>query len=88
MTTFDFYEKLPTKLLVKVRAGFERDHDAVCGGDAQRQPVEWLRDRINIISRVIEQRALDDYQTPGGKAWAQVETGNAQIIKRWTPIHQ
>ncbi|RIV20554.1 hypothetical protein DYU11_21145 [Fibrisoma montanum] len=78
-----FYGLFSTGLLIKVRAGLERDHDAACAGDRSRPPVEWITERIRIINLVLEDREAQRPRTAEEKVWDRVESGQARTVKRW-----
>ncbi|RYC69772.1 hypothetical protein [Spirosoma sordidisoli] len=64
-TTTGFYSHYPSSLLVKILKGLERDFDAAAAGEAYRPPMIWLSARIDLIARILEQRAADQEPVPG-----------------------
>ena len=84
ITVYGFYGQYPTNLLEKVRIGFERDFDMASQGEPYRQPVDWLSDRIRIISAILSDREAERPRTMGEKMWARVENGYVKPIRtKW-----
>lgn len=70
ITIEEFYGQLDTVTLTRLNAGLERNFDAACGGDPYRQPKEWLQDRLNLMSKILEESRITAQDIPSGTRFA------------------
>jgi phosphoenolpyruvate carboxylase len=83
ITTYAYYSQLDTAVLLALQEGFERDYDAACAGDPYRQPLEWLIERISIVTRVLDDREAGQRATSAERMYNRVEAGQATKVVKW-----
>ena len=84
-TISDFYRGFNDKTLKAVRHGFEMEPDFTHHDGAERLPVDYLSERILVITTILEQRQEERAARPAemSSAYKHVEAGTGESVSRW-----